>query len=398
VGVVSARRTARIAACGAGLALVLGQALSSFGCEQIIEVPDRQDVRNVVCSAGVCKCADGFDHCAGDLVKTGCEVPITDDAGNCGACGHGCLGGACVDAQCEFVVMHEASNIAGPAVFADRVYYVDLDNGDLWSSPTEGEPDFQLVLAGKAEIEHFANFDVREDALYVILTKFGGPTRFLRVDPSNTVTEPFGTAAWDQHAEMSLAVTPGALFYKEASDVFRLDRSTLAKTVLTHDAWFGDLARRGDDVYYTEGTGLFVVRSTNVGASPELVFDRGEDLCRVFPLTTGFGALPCFGGPLERVDETGQLLRQIPFDPAKNIIPEVIAVTPHDETLFYSDDSVNSVRMWDGGPPPTDVAVSQPFGIGSSFAIAWHPKALYWSSKHGIVRRAFSVQPSGVTR
>jgi hypothetical protein len=54
------------------------------------------------CVAGKCTfaCAGTFAHC-GDDPSTGCETDLSNDSLACGACGHSCLGGACVAGVCQ---------------------------------------------------------------------------------------------------------------------------------------------------------------------------------------------------------------------------------------------------------------------------------------------------------
>jgi hypothetical protein len=52
-----------------------------------------------ICQGGACACPEGETTCGGQCVAE------SDDANNCGACGHGCLGGTCSGGQCQPIVL-----------------------------------------------------------------------------------------------------------------------------------------------------------------------------------------------------------------------------------------------------------------------------------------------------
>ncbi|MDB5213113.1 MAG: Tryptophan synthase alpha chain [Myxococcaceae bacterium] len=55
------------------------------------------------CATSACgfHCASGFANCNTDVCGDGCEVSVTDDHENCGACGHACTAAqACVQGKC----------------------------------------------------------------------------------------------------------------------------------------------------------------------------------------------------------------------------------------------------------------------------------------------------------
>jgi hypothetical protein len=57
---------------------------------------------SVQCVSGACElhCAPNHIDCDGDP-KNGCEMDMSTDVNNCGACGHDCQGGACQAGQCQ---------------------------------------------------------------------------------------------------------------------------------------------------------------------------------------------------------------------------------------------------------------------------------------------------------
>lgn len=76
------------------------------------------------CEAGACvfTCKAGFGHCGSDPA-TGCETALTTSKDHCGACGHSCLGGDCVDGACMPFRLASANHPTGVAVDATMVYY-----------------------------------------------------------------------------------------------------------------------------------------------------------------------------------------------------------------------------------------------------------------------------------
>jgi hypothetical protein len=90
------------------------------------------------CNAGKCSymCAAGYSDCE---PGKGCALLSSDDA-NCGTCGHGCQGGACLSGACQPVAV--ASGQYGPfavAVNATDVYWLD-GHGNVLKCPLTGCP------------------------------------------------------------------------------------------------------------------------------------------------------------------------------------------------------------------------------------------------------------------
>lgn len=76
------------------------------------------------CSAGECLCTAAFTTCGDECVT------LTNDAENCGSCGHSCLGGACVDSKCQPVELAAGLTQARSLkVDATHVYWMDYNGG-----------------------------------------------------------------------------------------------------------------------------------------------------------------------------------------------------------------------------------------------------------------------------
>jgi hypothetical protein len=75
-------------------------ALAAGACAEVWGIPERQIDKSIVCTAGGCTCAAGYEDCDGKL-DNGCEANLTADQANCGACGAECKNGACEAAVCQ---------------------------------------------------------------------------------------------------------------------------------------------------------------------------------------------------------------------------------------------------------------------------------------------------------
>ncbi len=77
------------------------------------------------CADGECKptCDPQHADCDGNPVN-GCEVDVSTNRNSCGACGHDCRGGACVDGQCQPTAVAKGLSIPMLLTVLDGVPYV----------------------------------------------------------------------------------------------------------------------------------------------------------------------------------------------------------------------------------------------------------------------------------
>lgn len=93
---------------------------------------------------------DGPDCLAGKLdcdTEPGCEVDPRTDPAHCGACGHSCGGGACLDGACQPVKLADVFDPGCLALDEAYVYVPDAATGEVLRVPkTPGAP---VVLAAQ---------------------------------------------------------------------------------------------------------------------------------------------------------------------------------------------------------------------------------------------------------
>jgi hypothetical protein len=100
----------------------------------------------------------------------GCRANLTKDRDNCGACGHSCLGGDCVMAQCQPVNIASDQNsplgisVSSIPKHADYVFWVNQSPPSLWRARKDGSsPEPQAMTTGLVQIP----FDIAVDENYL---------------------------------------------------------------------------------------------------------------------------------------------------------------------------------------------------------------------------------------
>lgn len=78
----------------------------------------------VRCAQHMCSysCDTGYADCDG-VSQNGCETPVNSDPGNCGSCGHSCMGGQCVGGNCRPALVAAAAWPAYVATDSASIYF-----------------------------------------------------------------------------------------------------------------------------------------------------------------------------------------------------------------------------------------------------------------------------------
>lgn len=91
------------------------------------------------CAGGACTvamCDAGFDDCDGDF-SNGCELPVSDDDMNCGACGNVCPAGeGCNSGTCTTPVAEDCSSVVALSMGPNLVDWFASNNDYLTSAPS----------------------------------------------------------------------------------------------------------------------------------------------------------------------------------------------------------------------------------------------------------------------
>jgi hypothetical protein len=104
---------------------------------------ERELAPNLTCDGGDCGCAQGFATCSAGT----CATHLTEDPESCGACGHSCLGGSCVDGRCgASVLTHQATALHDFAI-DDSAVYVASDSA-ITRIPLDGSATENADLQG----------------------------------------------------------------------------------------------------------------------------------------------------------------------------------------------------------------------------------------------------------
>jgi len=179
-------------------------------------------------AAGPCQggetCNRGACVCAGTECGSVC-VDTATDTNNCGACGHSCQTGACIDGKCQPVVLAAGRDEPwGIAVSNDYLYWVDRGSGVI----------YRLTLADgsasplSATDWHcaFGNGSVAVDGSYV----YWDGVYVCRQPHSGGADESLGEPLWtmENYAIQSLAVNSTSVYALNVTDnwLTSLDQGT----------------------------------------------------------------------------------------------------------------------------------------------------------------------------
>jgi hypothetical protein len=145
------------------LAALLGvSACVSLSCDRVLGIPERSLDSHIACADGECVCLADFGDCD-DNLDNGCESDTRSSSTNCGACGHDCLGGGCVEGSCQPVAIPSLVEGIGAFALMDGIVYAF--RGHPEGSPAVLRVDVRgpmpAVLEPQATESHFYNAELR---------------------------------------------------------------------------------------------------------------------------------------------------------------------------------------------------------------------------------------------
>jgi hypothetical protein len=344
--------------------------------------PDGSAVDGAASDAGV----DAFDaFCAADT---------SADPMNCGACGHGCLGGGCYAHQCLPVPIATVTYARGLATDGVNLYIDDMgsvavDDAAVGSIDTcsVGGCDGSVNPIAPSQPRPFA-LAIDDTSVYWLnagLPALGTGSTLATCEKSGCVPHTYGPNELD--AIGLTAADPLNLYWSVQSDGGAI--RTCAKSVCTPSTFATDpagqpaaIAVDATNVYWAVGQKIHYCPIAQPGCSPlELVFSANAE--SIVADSTGvywtdqahsaIGTCPPGG-----CGDAGGLER---FIGSSEVNPTFLAV---DDTFVYWTDSTTVRRALKTGSPPYSLASIG----GAPRAIAVDGVAVYWIENDTVMRLA----------
>jgi hypothetical protein len=188
--------------------------------------------------------AGSFSDSGSHLVATdsGCATP--DDPKNCGACGHSCLGGACIASVCQPVVLasgqgnsiwdvpwipytNDNGDLVGPdriAVDGSDVYWLNL-RGEVMRVPIGGGPTTRVAATQSAPAwieldDEFVYFSTLERAIFRVPKAGGTPVLLVPASTSSSEEGPLGGSLPTQPYPLEFMLSSGGLQWADGTGVY----------------------------------------------------------------------------------------------------------------------------------------------------------------------------------
>ena len=159
------------------------------------------------CSSGACSftCTGGTTKCSGACVN------LQGDGGNCGSCGHSCLGGACTSATCLPYVLAQppvSSTVLSIASDGTNLLWVDSGKSGVYQIPVAGGAI--VTLASGVSFTTPSSVAVA-NGKYAFTQTAGGPDVHLWSGSLGATNGAVQAGSWSTSSAYGLAMTPDAL-------------------------------------------------------------------------------------------------------------------------------------------------------------------------------------------
>lgn len=176
-------------------------------------------------------CSSTQADCDGDGAN-GCETDLTSTPAHCGACNRDCLGGDCLDAQCQPVEL--ASGQQMPS-------FVHLDATHLYWTNQGGAGAVMRLSKQGGTPEHVASTDfppggLAVDDTTVFWSEFGSPGSVWRLDKSDigSTTDPTALAT-GQGTSITLTLDATTVFWATPGTVRKVPKTGGSVKTLAHN-------------------------------------------------------------------------------------------------------------------------------------------------------------------
>ncbi len=321
-------------------------------------------------------CTPGFARCG----TSACNVQLEVDPKNCGACGHDCIGAACLGAVCQPTLVASGQNLPAYVAVSDGVvYWTNSGSGTVMRANADGSG--RVVIAKGLGTPWVIR--VAGPRVYFADDVTGGVVTALDLDGGNPLD-----LTGPQGSPRGLAVTTSSVFFvtedPDAGAVQRVGVDGTGLTVLSSPTNSPkDLVTDGTNVYWTAVLDGEIARVPIGGGTTSSVAKAtvpfGLAVFSNYLFYTSHAAADA-GGAIGRVNIDGT--EQIVLSPRESL-PRSIAVDGN--YAYWTNEGDGTLkRVPVGGGTVTTLATGQiqPWGI------ALDDKFVYWAAKGaGLVLR-----------
>lgn len=369
-----------------GLVAAAALGASAFGCNEVLELPDRATKPHIAsCEGGTCTCVAGFGDCDGDLEKNGCEAKFEDDPLNCGRCGHDCLGGECTTEGCGMkpVLWEELETHQGPVAGDGLVYVVNVSTHRVMKL---GPADTELRDHGGFE---GLSIGMKRNELGVFFASYPHPEEFAATGPFHVTihrvdaagVHPLASLVTGEMQITDFAVTEDAIWISGRNydnfgffELVRFDLATGAQQLVTEEI-FGPVDFDDGHLHWASEADLIDMVP---GGSPTTLIDATPGDFNYFV----YGPGSYYGIDSElitRFDRTSLAEEELAVD-------ALLSVDPDGPTLLFLDPINGTTNRWPPGGEPEVLASGMHFDEGDwdYYYVTSDERGWYWADRFGV--------------